>query len=255
MVTPDQQGSAEAGSFEGIAYELWLPFDREPAPAVVVLHGAGSRKENHVDFARAAVSHGFVALTFDNRGHGETEGDLGPTVIADISRLVRFLADRPEVDERRIALRGSSMGGLLAIHVAAVTSRVAAVVAICAASERMLLEDIRRVARGEPPPPNSALASMRIDAPALAAWLEEQDVREAVGLLAGKPLMLVHARDDEVIPYKFSDELYERAADPRRLLLLEGGNHRSAQHDAEVQGETLRWLAGAMKRRLAAENR
>ena len=144
------------------------------------------------------------------------------------------------------------MGGLLAIHVAGFTPQVAAVIAICPASERMLLEDVRKVARGEPPPPDSALASMRIDAPAMAAWLEEQDVREAVAMLAGKPLMLVHARDDEVIPYTFSDELYQRAGEPRRLLLLEGGNHRSAQHDAEVQGETLRWAAGAMKRRLAS---
>jgi uncharacterized protein len=248
----DRQPS-ESGAFEGFAYQLWLPHDSEPAPAVVVLHGAGSRKENHADFARVATSHGFVSLTFDNRGHGETEGDLDARVIASIGRLVRFLAERPEVDERRIAVRGSSMGALFAIHVAAVTPQIAAVVAICPASERMLLDDVRKVARGEPPPEGSALEAMRVDAPALAAWLEEQDVRDAVRLLGDKPLMLVHARDDEVIPYAFSDELYQRAADPRRLLLLEGGNHRSAQHDAEVQGETLRWLGRVMKLRVRAK--
>ena len=32
----------------------------------------------------------------------------------------------------------------------------------------------------------------------------------------------------------------------KKLLLLEGGDHRSAQHDAELQGESLRWLARAM---------
>jgi fermentation-respiration switch protein FrsA (DUF1100 family) len=59
--------------------------------------------------------------------------------------------------------------------------------------------------------------------------------------------MLVHARDDEVIPWEFSRELYQRAEEPKRLLLLEGGNHRSAQHDSEVQGETLRWLDRVMR--------
>jgi fermentation-respiration switch protein FrsA (DUF1100 family) len=240
---------SETGRFEAIAYELWLPFDAGPSPAVMILHGAGSRKENHADYARTASSHGFVALTFDIHGHGETEGDLGPRAVSDIGRLVRFLADRPEVDGRRIALRGSSMGGLYAIHVAAVTPAVAAVVAICPAPERLLLEDVRKVARGDPPAPGSALESMRIDARGLAAWLEEHDVLDAVELLGDKPLMLVHARDDEVIPYQLSDQLYERARDPRRLLLLEGGNHRSAQHDAEVQGETLRWLDRVMKQR------
>lgn len=236
----------ESGRLEGIAYDLWLPFDADSAPAIVVLHGAGSQRGNHVDYARAAVSHGFVALTFDNRGHGESEGKLGPRAIADVQRLVRFLAERPDVDAGRIALRGSSMGGLLALHAAAMSERVAAVVAICPAAEHMLIGDLRRLARGERPPPGSALEAMRVDARGLVAWLEEHDVREAVRRLGDRPLMLVHARNDEVVPYTFSEELYERAQEPKRLLLLHGGDHRSAQHDPEVQGETLRWLNRVM---------
>jgi pimeloyl-ACP methyl ester carboxylesterase len=137
------------------------------------------------------------------------------------------------------------MGGLLALHGAAVSDRVAAVVAICPAAERMLLPDVRRVARGEPAPPGSALATMRVDAPALAGWLEENDVRDTLRRLA-KPLLIVHARGDEVIPYTHSEELYELAREPKRLLLMENGHHRSLQHDAEVQGETLRWLERVM---------
>jgi uncharacterized protein len=236
----------ESGRFDGIAYNLWLPPASGPAPAVIVFHGAGSRKENHADFARAALAHGFVALTFDNRGHGETEGSLGPGVIADLQRLARFLAERPEVDEQRIAARGSSMGGLLAIHLAAASEAVAAVVAICPASERMMLETVRPVAAGRPPRPGSYLDSMRIDAPALAAWLEEYEVGDAVERLGSKPLLLIHAKGDDQVPYAHSAELYARASEPKRLLLLEGGDHRSAQHDAEIQGESLRWLARAI---------
>jgi hypothetical protein len=120
------------------------------------------------------------------------------------------------------------------------------VVAICPAAEHMLIGDLRRLARGERPPPGSALEAMRVDARGLVAWLEEHDVREAVRRLGDKPLMLVHARDDEVVPYAFSEELYGRAQEPKRLLLLHGGDHRSAQHDPEVQGETLRWLNRVM---------
>jgi alpha-beta hydrolase superfamily lysophospholipase len=240
------QPASEERKLDGIAYHLWLPVGEGPSPAVVVLHGAGSQKENHVDFARAAINHGFVALTFDNRGHGESDGELSPRVVADVQRLARMVADHPAVDARRIALRGSSMGGLLALHAAAVSAEVAAVVAICPASEQMLLADIRRVARGEPPPPGSALESMRVDAAALVPWLEEHDVRHVVDLIGATPLMLVHARGDEIVPWELSQELYDRAAEPKRLLLLEGGDHRSAQHDAEIQGETLRWLSKVM---------
>jgi fermentation-respiration switch protein FrsA (DUF1100 family) len=110
----------------------------------------------------------------------------------------------------------------------------------------MMLEVVRRVVRGEPAPPGSALQTIRADAGALVAWLEENDVRQAVALLGEKPLMIVHARGDEVVPYTFSEELYERTPEPKRLLLLDNGDHRSAQHDPEIQGETLRWLAQMM---------
>lgn len=236
----------EAGTLAGIAWCLWRPDGEGPWPAVMVLHGAGSRKENHADFARAATAHGFVALTFDNRGHGETEGDLDPTVVDDLRLLAEWLAARPEVEGERVAARGSSMGGLMAIHAGAASDRVAAVIAICPAAEWMLAEDVRRIADGRPPRPGSALAEMRMDAPALAGWLETSDVGEAVRRMAAKPLLIIHARGDEVVPYTHSEKLYELAQEPKKLVLLDGGDHRTAQHDAELQGESLRWLARAI---------
>jgi dipeptidyl aminopeptidase/acylaminoacyl peptidase len=213
---------------------------------VIVLHGAGSRKENHADYARAALAHGLVALTFDNRGHGETEGPFGEAVIEDLGALAAWLAARPEVDRRRIGVRGSSLGGLLAIHAAAASDDIAAAVAICPAAEWMLSVDVQRVLDGRPPPAGSALSEMRVDAPALAEWLDRNDVEDAAERMGAKPLLLIHARGDEVVPYTHSEKLYERAAEPKRLVLLEGGHHRSAQHDPELQGESLRWLARSM---------
>ena len=58
---PDRPRSA---STTGLAYTLWLP-EQPPLGGFVVLHGAGSRKENHHDVARAARAAGFAALCFD----------------------------------------------------------------------------------------------------------------------------------------------------------------------------------------------
>jgi alpha-beta hydrolase superfamily lysophospholipase len=243
--SPPQQPT-ESGRLDGLAWCLWLPPGEGPWSAVIVLHGAGSRKENHADYARAAVAQGLAALTFDNRGHGETEGPLGDGVVDDIAFLAAWLAARPEIDDRRIGVRGSSMGGLLAIHAAAASDHIAAAVAICPAAEWMLAEDVGRVLDGRPPAAGSALAEMRVDAPALAEWLDRNDVEEAAERMGTKPLLLIHARGDEVVPYTHSEKLFERAAEPKRLLLLEGGHHRSVQHDPELQGESLRWLARKM---------
>ena len=244
---PRQRCRPRAAGCNGIAYCLWLPDEAaRPAPAVIVLHGAGSQKENHADFARAAVGQGFAALTFDNRGHGESEGDLGPSVTDDLAELAKFVADRPEVDAGRVAVRGSSMGGLMALHAGAASDDIAAVVAICPAAEQAMLPMARKVAAGEPIPPDSFWNAMRVDADGLVAWLEANDVHEAAERMGSKPLLLIHAKGDEVVPYSRSEDLYERAAEPKGLWLLEGGDHRSAQHDPEIQGESLRWLLKKM---------
>jgi fermentation-respiration switch protein FrsA (DUF1100 family) len=198
----------------------------------VILHGAGSCKENHHDFARLAAANGWAALAFDQRGHGASEGEIGPEAVEDVLKMAQLLAASGGVDGRRIALRGSSMGGFMAIHAAALSTQIAAVIAICPAGEEHLSRGLRR---GE--------LEMRVADPvALELWLSQSDLREAVERLAGRPLMLLHAEGDDQIPSYWSEELYERAAEPKRLLLVPGGDHRSIQHDSELQSVALRWL-------------
>jgi fermentation-respiration switch protein FrsA (DUF1100 family) len=76
----------------------------------------------------------------------------------------------------------------------------------------------------------------------LEAWLLSQDVSEAVERIAGRPLILMHAEGDTQIPSDHSEALYERAGDPRKLVIAPGGAHTTVQHDAELQGAALRWL-------------
>jgi pimeloyl-ACP methyl ester carboxylesterase len=203
---------------------------------MVILHGAGSAKENHADFARLCAASGWLALTYDQRGHGESTDEMGPQAVEDVGRMAAMLGERDDVQSRRICVRGSSMGGFLAIHAAATSSALAGVIAICPATEEGLRRGLRD---GE--------LEMRADADALDAWLAEHDVAEAASLLAGRPLMLLHARGDERVPYTASEEIFARATEPKRLLLMPGGHHRSIQHDAELQAASLRWLGRALE--------
>lgn len=50
----------------------------DPRGALLVCHGAGSRKENHVLMGEQAVTAGLAALTFDFRGHGDSAGAMDP---------------------------------------------------------------------------------------------------------------------------------------------------------------------------------
>jgi len=201
---------------------------------MLILHGAGSRKENHADFGRLCAESGWAALAYDQRGHGEADDEISPQALGDVARMAALLGSREGVDADRVCVRGSSMGGFVAIHAAAVSTRLAGVIGICPAGEEHLL----RLLRGDD---LGCRASERARDD-LEAWLGEHDVREAVERLSGRPLILIHARGDERIPYEFSEELDARASEPKKLIVLPGGHHRSVQHDAELQSVALRWL-------------
>ena len=225
----------ELGTRDGLAYALFLPED-EPAAGVVILHGAGSAKESHFDFARLCRDSGLVALAYDARGHGRSAGALGPTAFGDALQMCDLVRQHAPV----VALRGSSMGGFCAIHAAALEPEVAAVVAICPAPEARLLRGLRT---GE-------LHDFEAD-PALEGWLGSLDIYEAAAAFGEETaLLLLHARGDEQIPYAVSEELYAAAHEPKRLIVFPGGHHRSLQHDLEVQSVSRRFIEEAAARRV-----
>jgi alpha-beta hydrolase superfamily lysophospholipase len=224
----------ELGDLDGLAYALFEP-DGEPKAGVVILHGAGSAKESHFDFARGCRADGIVALAYDARGHGRSAGSFGPRAIEDVHAMVALLRERVDA----VALRGSSMGGFQAIHAAASDSSLCAVVAICPAPEELLL----RALRSDEP------LRFDCDVPATEVWLEALDVYDAVGRLTpDTALLLMHARGDEQIPWSVSEALHARAGEPKRLLVLPGGHHRSLQHDLELQAVSRRFILDAARR-------
>jgi hypothetical protein len=199
---------------------------------MVVIHGAGSCKERHADFSRLASGAGWATLAYDQRGHGASQGDFSPRVIADVAAMVRLLAEREGVDSDRVCARGSSLGGFVAIHAAAVTPAIAGVAAICPAGEEMLIRGLK-----------AERFEMRVDRDATAAWLGEHDLRDAVEVMDDKPLILLQAEGDDRVPAAWTRELAERAPEPKRLIVVPGGHHGSVQHDAELNSVALNWLA------------
>jgi pimeloyl-ACP methyl ester carboxylesterase len=231
MRTVRAQPPVETGVTDGLAWARFAPEDGEATGGVVVLHGADSVKENHFDFARACIGGGLAALVFDARGHGESEGALDGRAITDVARMADVLRERGGV--ARIGLRGSSMGGYLAL-VAAREARAGAVAAICPATAVGLSVGVRGQRFGFP-----------VDRDEIVALLREHDETEAARAL-DVPLLLLHAEGDEVVPVELSRALHE-AAPASKLVVVPGGHHRSIQHDAELQGEVVRFLARALR--------
>ena len=212
------------------------------AGAVLVCHGAGSRKENHTDFAAYAASRGLAALAFDFRGHGESAGAADDAMDRDVVACARRLLD--ESGALWVAARGSSMGGYLALHAAAgAPGLFSAVVAICPASEEAMLGGLDElddmVARGDP----DADAYGRYDSRRMRAFYGENELARRVAGM--RNVLLVHCRDDDLVPFAHSERLLAVLAQPKRLLALPSGGHGGAQHDPLVHEASIDWILGA----------
>jgi pimeloyl-ACP methyl ester carboxylesterase len=211
-----------SGRHDGLAYLVVEP-QGAPRGGVVIVHGARSRKENHLDFARACAAGGLEAIAFDQRGHGDSEGPLGAGAVDDVAAIAGLLpAGLP------VFLRGTSLGGCIALA-AARGAGARAVVAICPARREQLLAGLR-----------AGHFDLQADRPGLEALLESIDLEQAARAL-GPDLMLLHAEGDEVVPVAHAARLHEAAAGSR-FVRVPGGHHRSVQHDAALQAEAIGFL-------------
>jgi fermentation-respiration switch protein FrsA (DUF1100 family) len=241
-----------------------VPDDCRPGerrPAVIMMHGFGANKNGGPEWlCRQLASWGYVALRFDFRGCGDSEGLRGRVIpaeeVADARNAVSYMATRTDVDAGAIALCGSSLGGGVAVQAAAIDTRVAAVIVEngVAHGERMirsmhtpeswskflaLLDDARahtgavkmihRFDIFEMPKAlqvnltsNGSLMQFTADT-ALGFFMFRPE--EFAEKIAPRPILILHSARDRVTTYEEAFSLVRRAKPPVELHLLDGTDH------------------------------
>lgn len=114
-ITIESQGYELAGT-------LYLPEAEGRYPALALMHGGGSNIEilriTPRFFAQMLVRCGFVVITWDKHGLGDSGGDYATSTfddfVNDAGAATKLLARHPEVDDTRIGVLGFSQGGRLA---------------------------------------------------------------------------------------------------------------------------------------------
>ncbi len=251
-----------------LAGVIHFPPDLKPGerrPAFLVLHGFGGNKEGSGSVwpAQQLAEWGYVAMRFDFRGCGESEGERGWIIcldqVADTSNAITYMASRPEVDPDRIALIGSSFGAAVAVYTGGVDQRVAAVLSqggwgngerkfrgqhptpeAWARFTNMLEEGKRHRERtGQslmvprfdivPIPEhlrNNLNAQSIMEFPAETAQsMYDFRAEDVVGQIAPRPLLLLHSANDSVTPTEQSIEMFKRSRPPTELHLLTDVDH------------------------------
>ncbi|MFD5217835.1 CocE/NonD family hydrolase [Streptomyces tendae] len=105
-------------------------------PAVLLAHGFGGSKDDVREQAEDLARDGYAVLTWSARGFGKSTGKIGLNApdgeVADVSRLIDWLAEQPQVrldkdGDPRVGIAGGSYGGAVALLAAGHDTRVDAV--------------------------------------------------------------------------------------------------------------------------------
>ena len=262
---------------------LHLPEPRaERSAAFIVLHGFGSNKDGlgGTTVARMLSGLGYAALRFDFRGCGESEGERGRVIckeqVEDTRNALSFLADRGEIDPKRIAVIGQSFGAAVAVYTAGVDRRVAACISsggwgdgakkfrrqhasphawkkftamMKAGKRRRRSATPLMVPRYDivPIPPrlrgNLAPGSIMEFPFEVVESMYEFNANDVVGRIAPRPLLLLHSASDSVTPTEQSVELFARAGKPTDLHLIADVDHfMFSEGNALVVNLVRNWL-------------
>jgi pimeloyl-ACP methyl ester carboxylesterase len=237
-------------------------------PGVVLVAGKASPDRDTITAGVPAMSHlagalaeaGFVVVRYDNRGVGQSGGRTEAATLTDyagdLRGVVKWMADRKDVDDRRIAVVGYGDGGWMAMSAAASDKRIAAVVSLAAPASKGV---------------DVVLDQQRAELQALAMSDSERKAKEALqkqihaAVLSGKgwdqippelrrradtpwfhsllaydpgkviddiraPILIVHGDIDQEVPVDQAERLAALAkkgkSDSVELVIVRGVNHR-----------------------------
>lgn len=233
VVIPTRDGLTLAGWF--------LPATGRARGTIVHFHGNAANISNHVAVVCWLPQAGYNVLMFDYRGYGASQGRVSRAgTIQDGHAAVDYALTRSDVDPRRVAAFGQSLGGAVATVVAAERPEIRAVVLDAAFSSyrRIASRHLRRTLFV--PPVCDGLAWLLISG--------DFEPLQYVKRIAPRPLLVVTSEQDDICFAELGRELFDAAAEPKQYILLREGEHLQAVLDNQegVQQRILDFLRDAL---------
>lgn len=236
----------ESARFEGAGVELagWrCRAMGERRGTAVVLHGVADNRASAAGVVGWFTSRGFDALAYDSRAHGDSGGEActyGFYEKRDLRRVLDAAGPGP------IVLLGTSLGGAVALQLAAEDARARAVIAA------ETFSDLRTLVAERAPffvPAASLDRVFRVAERRAAFSVDAVSPVEAAARITA-PVLLIHGADDVDTVPEHSRRVYAALGGPKRLILVPGAKHNESLN-GNVWEEIGRWLDAALARRPA----
>lgn len=172
--------------------------------AILFLHGNSGNILSNLGAGIALVKQGFKVTIVDYSGFGYSTGEATrENVLKDAESTLEVVAAQAGAEGDKLVLYGQSLGGHLAVVVAARHSaRLDALVIEGAFSS------------------HKAMAAHRRGGLAKAFVSEPYSALESIGEYMG-PILVIHSRDDQIVPLEMGQALYKAANEPKSFMEIE----------------------------------
>jgi uncharacterized protein len=230
----------------------WTVHSVHGAPAVVLVHGFKTSREEMIPWARFLNDGGYNVLLLDTRGAGKSGGStigLGATEPRDISLAVDVAHDEFGTD--KVAVLGISLGAGAAILAAADDPDIHAVIADSAWTDQDF--QLSRLSFVQVGPVRVPLLPYGIAAVSALVGADVTKARplDAIARIAPRPILLIHSADDDnaTTPIEGARRLLAAAGQPKQLWIAPRGGHAGALNafPAEYRARVLDFLAFSLR--------
>lgn len=210
-ISPDAAGlpfeRLRIATEDGETLDGWYVPTPDARATLLFFHGNAGNIGHRVEMLELFHRIGLNVLIIDYRGYGRSSGKPSEAgTYRDAEAAWRYLTETRHVPAGDIVLFGESLGGAVAAQLAQRHTPRALVLYAAFTS----LPDMAR--EFYPYLPTGLLARYRYDTRAALAGLR-------------CPLLILHSRSDEIVPYRHGQELLAAAPEPKRLVELRGGHN------------------------------
>jgi 2,6-dihydroxypseudooxynicotine hydrolase len=213
----------------------------KPAPVLIMAPGLDSTKEEIHAYEEPFLARGIAVLAIDGPGQGEAEYEI--PICGDYERaasaVVDWIEHRSDLDSKRIAVWGVSLGGYYAPRATAYEKRIRACIALSGPFEWDRIWDGL---------PELTRETFRVRSHAK----DETQARTVAKTLTMKeaapritcPIFIVTGRQDRLVPAAHAEQLAKAVSGPVELLVVEDGGHNANNRPYRYRSRTADWLAG-----------
>lgn len=242
FATPERLGvkyeNVQLETHDGLKLHGWKLLSEDVHKGTILFfQGNGENISTHFANVYWLTDHGYEVYLFDYRGYGKSEGTPQlDAVIKDVKTAIGYSV-RQLTNGENLVVMGYSLGASLAIYAVAHSEHKESIKALITVEA---FSDYREVTRDVL---STSWLTWLLQWPLSLAMDNSYRPLDAVGKIAPVPLLLMHSKHDEIIPFKHAQLLYEAANEPKELKVVTG-THNRIFNKAENREIVLDYLSG-----------